>query len=195
MKPRSRKCKIGAEGCEGAYVPFNSFQVKCCRNPKCAIEAGKAITAKKERVKHKADKERIKKRSEWVQEAEAAVRFYVRMRDAKTAQPCISCGRHEHELKHDPRGGLWDAGHYLGKGAHPELRMNTDNIHRQCKQCNRDKSGNPAAYRVNLIQRIGLDKVEWLEGPHEPSKWTIEELKEIKAKYNKLANAIKKELQ
>lgn len=194
MKPRPRKCKIGADGCEGYYVPFNSLQ-KSCRNPKCALEAGRAITAKKERVKHRHDKERIKTRSEWVQEAETAARFYVRMRDAKAEQPCISCGRHEFMLGGDPRGGLWDAGHYLGKGAHPELRMNTDNIHRQCKQCNRDKSGNPAAYRVNLIQRIGLDKVEWLEGPHEPAKWTIEELKEIKAKYNNLANAIKKELQ
>jgi hypothetical protein len=196
MKPRARKCKINAEGCELSYVPFNSLQpIKSCRNPKCAHEAGKQLLQKQADVKHKADKERIKPRNDWVQDAEKAVRFYVRMRDAKSNYPCISCGRHEHEFKHDPRGGLWDAGHYLGKGAFPELRMNTDNIHRQCKQCNRDKSGNTGHYRPRLIERIGLELVEWLEGPHVAAKLTIDELREIKVKYNGLANQIKKELQ
>lgn len=194
MKPRSRKCKIGADGCDGTYTPFNSMQ-KCCSNPFCALEVGRAAIAKKERVKHRQDKERIKTRSEWVQEAEAAVRFYVRMRDKRDNRPCASCGRHEHDLGGDPRGGLWDAGHYLGKGAHPEHRFDVRQIWRQCKNCNRDKSGSPIPYRKTLIERMGIEYVEWLEGPHKPAKWTIEELKEIKAKYNKLANAIKKELQ
>ena len=38
-------------------------------------------------------------------------------------------------------------------------------------------------YRINLIKKIGLDKVEWLEGQHEPKKYTCEDLKEIELKY------------
>lgn len=191
---RQRKCKIGEPGCHVTYTPFNSLQ-KSCPNPKCAIAAGKSLKAKQHRKELKEFREKTKSRSQWVQEAEHAVRRYVRMRDALDKQPCISCGRHEHEFKHDPRGGFWDAGHYLSKGAHPELRLEPENIHRQCKQCNRDKSGNVAAYRVNLIKRIGLARVEWLEGPHPAAKWAIDELKEIKAHYNKLANDMQKRLE
>ena len=38
-------------------------------------------------------------------------------------------------------------------------------------------------YRRALVELIGVDKVEWLEGPHEPKKYTIDDLKAIKAEY------------
>ena len=38
-------------------------------------------------------------------------------------------------------------------------------------------------YRVNLIKKIGLEWVEWLEGPHDPIKYTIDDLKNIKLTY------------
>jgi hypothetical protein len=34
-----------------------------------------------------------------------------------------------------------------------------------------------------LIERIGIDQVEWLEGNHEAKKYTIEEIRAIKAEY------------
>jgi hypothetical protein len=37
-----------------------------------------------------------------------------------------------------------------------------------------------------------VDKVEALEGPHEPKKYTIEEIKEIKAKYSKMARELER---
>ena len=40
-------------------------------------------------------------------------------------------------------------------------------------------------YRVGLIAKIGLAEVERLEGPHPPSKWTIDQLKGIKAEYKR----------
>ncbi len=46
-----------------------------------------------------------------------------------------------------------------------------------------ERSGNIAEYRIRLIKKIGLDKVEWLEGPHEPAKYTIDDLKELIVKY------------
>jgi hypothetical protein len=33
--------------------------------------------------------------------------------------------------------------------------------------------------------------VEWLEGPHEPQKWSIDDLKAIKAEYSRKARELK----
>ena len=38
-------------------------------------------------------------------------------------------------------------------------------------------------YRISLVLRIGQDKVDWLEGPHEPQRYTIDDLKAIRADY------------
>ena len=51
------------------------------------------------------------------------------------------------------------------------------------RPCNRHKSGDIVNYRINLVARIGADRVDWLEGPHEAQRYTIEQLKEIKAEY------------
>jgi hypothetical protein len=40
-------------------------------------------------------------------------------------------------------------------------------------------------YRINLVQRIGLAAVEQLEGPHEPKRYTIDELKAIRDEYRR----------
>jgi hypothetical protein len=44
-------------------------------------------------------------------------------------------------------------------------------------------SGNAVDYRIGLIQRIGLERVEALENNNEVHKWTADELREIKAMY------------
>lgn len=85
-------------------------------------------------------------------------------------QPCISCGRYHQ--------GKYDAGHYRSVGACPELRFCEINCFRQCVPCNQHKSGNIIEYRINLVKRIGADKVAWLERQdHEPKKYTIEDCK------------------
>lgn len=105
--------------------------------------------------------------------AQTAFNAYIRERDNK--KPCVSCGRHHQ--------GQYHAGHYRSVGAHPELRFEELNCHRQCSVCNNHKSGNIAEYRIELIKRIGLEKVEWLEGPHKPKKLTCADLKEIELYY------------
>lgn len=65
------------------------------------------------------------------------------------------------------------------------MRFNELNAHKQCKHCNRDKSGNIVEYRINLSNRIGKHLLHWLEGPHEAKKYTISELKELKAIFKK----------
>jgi hypothetical protein len=44
-------------------------------------------------------------------------------------------------------------------------------------------SGNVAEYEKNLTKKIGQDNVDWLNGPHEPQKLTVEDIKEITVYY------------
>lgn len=72
------------------------------------------------------------------------------------------------------------AGHYLSKGAHGNLRFHEWNIQKQCnRNCNKGKSGNQVEYRKELINRIGLEGVEFLEGPHDIQDWSLDDLKEV----------------
>jgi hypothetical protein len=127
-------------------------------------------------------KQKVKTRGAHVLELQAAFNEWVRLRDE--GQPCISCGNHRL---------VWHAGHYRSVGACPELRFEQDNCHRQCATCNTLLSGNLAAYRVNLIAKIGLDRVEWLEGNHPPEKLTVTEIQEMKAFYRAEVRRLKKE--
>ena len=134
---------------------------------------------KSARADHRKARERIKTRSDWLKEAQAAVNAYVRERDSHL--PCVSCGRF-----HD---GQYHAGHYRSVGSAPELRFCTLQIWRQCAPCNNHLSGNLINYRIELINRIGPEVLAWVEGPHQPKKYTIEDLKAIKTEYrDKLKN-------
>ena len=140
------------------------------RNLQDKARAAKERKAKQEHRKRKQD---LKSRSEWLKDAQAIFNKYIRLRDA--GEPCISCQRHHQ--------GQYHAGHYLTVGARPELRFEELNVHKQCSACNNHLSGNLVNYRINLITKIGKTKVEWLEGPHEPLKLSIEEIKELIAEY------------
>jgi len=63
------------------------------------------------------------------------------------------------------------------------LRFCELNVHKQCSVCNNHRSGNIVEYRINLVKKIGAEQVEWLEGSHKPEKYTIEQIKEIRAEY------------
>ena len=136
--------------------------------------------AKAEKRERRAALKRLRTRRDWLKLCQIAFNAMIRIRDE--FEPCISCGR--------STGAKRNAGHYLSVGSHPELRFHEDNCHSQCEHCNSWKSGNAVAYRIRLIEKIGLERVEWLEGPHEPAKWTIEELeamtKEFRARKKQL---------
>jgi hypothetical protein len=141
------------------------------------VELGKAKEQRKIDKAIKADTrkalERLKTRSQWMKEAQAVFNRYIRLRDANDG--CISCGKRNNVKQ--------NAGHYLSVGARPELRFNEWNVHKQCEACNTYLSGNLVAYRGRLVDKVGLLIVEWLEGPHEPLKLSIDDIKAIKAKY------------
>ena len=146
----------------------------------CAIAYGRKQQAKKDRVETAKRKEKAKSRSDWMKEAQAAFNAYIRKRDE--ALPCISCGRHH--------TGQYHAGHYLSVGARPELRFCELNVWKQCQPCNTHLHGNLVLYRAELIRRIGIEKVEWLEGPHDPKKYSIDDLKAIKEEYKRKAREL-----
>jgi len=185
MARKCRYCKAELPKAKDCTDPFKKGGF--C-NVDCMAEHGlaksKASKEKAERKELKARKEKLKTKADYAREAQTVFNQYIRLRDADF--PCISCGRH-----HD---GQYHAGHYRTVGGNPELRFEELNCHKQCSVCNNHKSGNIVEYRINLNKRIGSVKLEWLEGPHEPAKYTIDDLKEIKAKYRRLANELKKEL-
>jgi hypothetical protein len=191
-QPRPKKCSV--KTCRASFVPKVSFQSWC--SPDCAVVIARDKQEKKrkslasiERREIKVRKEKLKSRADHLREAQAAVNEYVRLRDAHL--PCISCD----SMPNDSdliTGSRWDAGHYRSVGACPELRFEPLNIHRQCVKCNRNLSGNAIEYRIRLVLRIGAETVAWLEGPHEPRKYTVEEIKTIKAEYRAKTRELKR---
>lgn len=189
---KPKKCRVAT--CRASFVPSRMGQAVC--SPACAMidaprhepKARKAL-ADIERKDIKVRKEKLKTRADHLREAQAAVNEYVRLRDAHL--PCISCDStpNDNDLM---TGSRWDAGHYRSVGACPELRFEPLNIHRQCVKCNRNLSGNAVEYRIRLVQRIGTEKVAWLEGLHPPCKYTLDEIKAIKAKYRAMTKELKK---
>ncbi|MPT24526.1 MAG: recombination protein NinG [Starkeya sp.] len=173
---KQKTCKA----CGTKFRPSLSTQKAC--GVKCALElakkpenqavARKAI-AQRERQEIQVRKQKLKSRADYVKEAQAVFNQWVRLRDE--AQPCISCGRHHQ--------GKYDAGHYRTTAACPELRFDPLNVHKQCSPCNTQLSGNIVEYRLELIRRIGQERVDWIEGPHEAKRYTIDDLKAIKAEY------------
>ena len=172
---RERKCTV----CKDKFKQQRIGQKVC--GPECARVQGRRDTEKQERKETRERKAKLKTRSEWMKEAQAAVNAYVRARDAEL--PCISCGR-RHE-------GQWHAGHYLARGSHPHLALVEDNLAKQCAPCNTYLSGNQQKYRVGLIARIGLARVEALEADQTPRHYTIDDLKRIKAEYAAKLRALK----
>lgn len=182
--PREKKCRV----CRETYTPSKPLQVVC--SPSCALlhakqkrERERKALDKIERKAIREAKEKIKPRAAYMKETQSAFNAWVRARDAD--QPCISCGRHHQ--------GKYDAGHYRSVGSNPALRFEPLNCHRQCVPCNQHKSGNAIEYRIGLVARIGAEKVAWLEGLHEPKKYTIEDLQQITAHYRALLRDLKKQ--
>lgn len=179
---KQKKCRV----CKAKFEPFNSLQQVCSTS--CALQKAQKDfqkdaerKAKEQRKWVREQKAKVKSRGEHLKEAQQAFNAYIRERDRH--RPCISCGTYT--------AGQYHAGHYRTTKAAPGLRFEELNCHKQCAQCNNFDSGNIVEYRISLIQRIGQEAVDWIEGPHEAKHYTTDELKEIKRKYR----AMKRELE
>ena len=166
-RPKDKTCKI----CREKFTPTRPLQSVCGFD--CAIATAKKTREVKERKEHREAKLKLKSRADWLKEAQAIFNQFIRLRDKD--EPCISCQRHH--------AGQYHCGHFLTVGAHPELRFSELNCSKQCAPCNNHLSGNIVKYRMNLINKIGLDQVELLESSNIPAKYTIDDAKAIKALY------------
>lgn len=140
----------------------------------------KAIESRR-RAEKREGMAKLKSRSDWLREAQIAFNAYIRERDKGRA--CVSCGQ--------ATGCKMNAGHYRSVGSSPATRFEELNCWLQCEKCNSYLSGNQIEYRKELLRRIGPERLEWLEGPHEVKKYTVDQLKQIKANYSAKLKALK----
>lgn len=193
-KPRPKKCKM----CLEFFQPTRSIQPCCSFNCELAYatEHAKKKAANRElqerkRIKQEAREARKAKKeytdnhypTQFQKTKEVVQRWAGGVRDA--SKPCISCST--------TADVQYAGGHYRTVGANPELALDTRNIHRQCnRRCNCELGGNihgamgTHGYVVGLVNRYGQEFVDWLDGPHEPKKYTCEQLREIRAYYARL---------
>lgn len=186
-RPRRRRCPE----CRVMFVPLRDSQA-VCGEIECAIahgksEKGRAIAGKAlaevGRRDIKVRKEKLKSRANHLKDTQHAFNAWIRARDS--GQPCISCGT--------TADVQYCAGHYRTTAAAPELRFEPLNVNLQCnRNCNMGKSGNLLGYRSGLIKKIGIEALEWLEGPHQPKKYTVDELKAMTAKYRAMTRELKR---
>lgn len=197
-----RHCKV----CKSDYTPAKPLQSVCsawCALSLAASKRAKALKVEqvKERRADKVKRETLKTRAEWLKEAKTAIQRFRRLDELRMGSGCMSCGRSQQEVNGTDAwkpGGAWDGGHYMSKGARPELALEPLNIWLQCKSCNAGSSKYArkgytvnASFRANLIERIGLEQVEWLEGPHEAKHYSPDDLQAIKKHYDELTRGLK----
>lgn len=178
LSGKPKKCKA----CRSEFVPARPLQIAC--SPKCALDLAKKASERQSNAKAKAErkaargaKERVKTRAEYMREAQAVINLYVRLRDRHLG--CVSCD------KPSTWHGQWHCSHFRSVGAAPQLRFNLWNMHKACSVCNNYLSSNHAGYRPRLIEKIGIDRVQWLESHHSAARFDIEYLKRIKRVFAK----------
>ena len=170
---KEKKCKM----CKSSFIPTRPMQTIC--SFECSIEyaknKNKIAREKKARKVKKEFKENDK--STLLKLAQMTFNKFIRLRDEKNK--CISCDYEWGGIKHQRQA---HASHYISTSKSRLLRFNEDNVHKSCQICNTHLSGNLAEYRIRLIKKIGLPRVEELEklaSVSEPCKYTIDNYKEI----------------
>lgn len=160
-KPKPKRCRI----CKTKFTPRNTLQIVC--SPSCAIQHAKQQSERKQKQsdavarrewnKRKAE---VKPLSHWMNMTQRAFNDYIRARDEGCG--CISCGSSTAVSYH--------AGHYRTTAAASQLRFSEDNVSLQCASCNVHQSGAITQYRINLIAKIGLERVLALENNNNPHR-------------------------
>jgi len=168
---KTRKCRY----CKEPFTPITTLQ-KNCFEPNCVsdwINETKQKTWTKKKAKLKAELMTVQ---DYVKIAQQVFNKFIRLRDAGNV--CISCGKNINGVKH--------ASHFLSAGGHSNVRFNEDNVWTSCYKCNVMLSGNQLEYRKRLINKIGIERIEWLEqNGSKEKKYTVDELKEIINTYKK----------
>lgn len=142
------------------------------------IKLNAAVSNLKPKVRSKVKTGKITL-PELISRTEKVFNAWIRKRDSEYtgAFKCISCG-------------LWkkrsecQAGHYR-PSTYSALRFNEWNVHAECESCNCSDDNHLVGYRKNLIAKIGIENVRWLEEHKlgKAFKWDRSELESIIEKY------------
>lgn len=175
-KIKSKKCKA----CGESFVYFSSLQKVC--SVSCSLKHVRKEADKEFKRETKRRRENIKSRSEWYDDLQVLVNRYVRLRDAD--KPCCTCNK-TNDVK-------YDAGHFLSRGAFPELRFELTNIHKQCSvNCNQHGSGMRKEYEDFIVATYGKAQLIWLKGPHKLLKDRFPHIDDIKVEIKRFRELIK----
>ena len=177
---KDRICK----SCKERFTPQRPLQGLC--SPKCAYGYQRLLKEKKEakewRDKKKVMKAKLLTHKDYLKLLQTVFNAYIRERDKDL--PCVSCGVFDCEEFH--------CGHYLAT-TYQYHRFSEINCHKQCSRCNTHLRGNLIPYRMELVKRIGLEDVEYLENSrHMMLELSIpdiiDKIKEYKLKLKQLKN-------
>lgn len=179
FQPKPRECRQ----CGKLFAPLRALQSVC--GPVCARKKVNADKAR-EKADIKRRKEALKRPRDWLDECQAIVNKIARLRDRDDG--CISC---ERPASWD---GQWHGSHFRSVGAASAVRLNLWNVHKACSICNNHLSGNIAGYRPKLVQKIGAERVEWLEAQNEVTRYSVDYLKRFKAVMGKRLRRMERRL-
>lgn len=158
---------------------------KVC-SPTCAMKIARKVVDKAEKKETKLKLDAMQTKPQLVKKAQTAFNAYIRARDK--GKTCISC---DTPLGSEPNS--YDAGHFRSVASAAHMRYVEDQVHGQCKKCNRWLAGNVVEYRKRLLERIGLERLEQIENDNVLRKYTKEGLIEIARHYNEQARLLAKE--
>lgn len=200
IKPKEKKCKgtgkasgygcgkmklnrrygLGLNCCYGDWL-YNSKEgkEKVEKATLKATESRRSLERTEKQLRNKTETTRA------LENTKKVVHSYVNKRDRY--KPCISCGCQWDET--------FEAGHLFSANNYRSIKFHLYNINGQCYFCNHKKSGNEAAYLINLPERIGKEATEELKELARLDKqfnkhWTKEELKEIRNHVKKLTKEL-----
>jgi len=163
---RCKNCKNKFEA-----VRFNQ---KFCLDAECVRVWVESEKAKQWKVKKQKMQQELETVQDFMNMTQVVFNRFIRERDKH--ENCISCGKHINGVRH--------ASHYLSAGGHSNVRYHEDNVWVSCYKCNVMLSGNQVEYRKRLIDKIGIERVEWLESNGATERrYTKEELREIMKEY------------
>ena len=174
--------------CRTKFEPKKFNQKFCMETDDCVSSFLSDLTKqndRKWRQEKKERTERLKTRSNWMNDLQKVFNEYIRERDK--GKPCISCGT-------SLIGKQAHASHYFSVGAYPNLRVNEDNVHNACEHCNIHLHGNHAEYSIRLPKRIGQERFNALIESRNSHylKLTVDEIKEMITFYRLKIKELKK---
>ena len=146
-----RRCRI----CDSEIPTASKCLTMICKKRLCSIDCAatwgqqKAVTQREraQKTAHRADKERLKTRQRWVDDAQKLMNRIVVIEDKPKG--CISCFS---------GNKVTECGHYFHRGTKyrvSPLTLLRENLNGQCHQCNSKEDGRPHDYMTGFIDRYG----------------------------------------